>query len=429
MNLVKVYSSILKNNLDNPSFASILIKFGLDVAYGYVSLFPDRRLPQSFQYLNKLCIKWILDPLARPLNSAWVNIFAPTEFLHAMNISPLFIEAYSSFMSGYDMEALIIDKAESTVASNTLCSFHKTFIGAAELNLLKPPKIAITTSMACDANINTFRYLAGKYDIPLYVIDVPIECNEHTVDYVKRQLMEMVSLLEGVFKQKLNLDKLRFTIRCENETRRLMKQILCNLRHRSLSSTMTFELYMLFTSHVFMGHRETLTFYKMFLRDLKKAPARKKAGIFFIHLPPLYESNFKHYFNFNCDYEILGCDLNYDFMDEIELTDPFKGIARKLILNTYNGGFETKLKVLSHIIDTIMPDGIIQFCHWGCKQSFGNVGILKDFFTRKGSPFLVIDGDIVDKRNNQEGQVGTRLEAFLEMMESRGGDGIGRVHV
>ncbi len=417
MNLVRIYSSILKNNLYNPSIASILIKFGIDVAYRYVSLFPDRRLPQSFQYLNKLCIKRILYPLARPSNSAWINIFAPTEFLHAMNISPLFIEAYSSFMSGYDIEAILIDKAESAVTSNTLCSFHKTFIGAAELDLLKPPKMAITTSMACDANINTFRYLADKYDIPLYVIDVPVEFNEHTVDYVKHQLVEMVSVLEGVFERKLNLEKLRFIIRCENDTRRLMKQILCNLRHRSLNSTMTFELYMLFMSHVFMGHSETLTFYKMFLDDLKKAPARQKTGIFFIHLPPLYENNFKHYFNFSCNYEILGCDLNYDFMDEIELKDPFEGIARKLLLNTYNGVFETKLQMLSQIIDTIRPDGIIQFCHWGCKQSFGNVGMLKDFFARKGIPFLAIDGDIVDKRNNQEEQIRTRLEAFLEMME------------
>jgi benzoyl-CoA reductase/2-hydroxyglutaryl-CoA dehydratase subunit BcrC/BadD/HgdB len=428
MNLVKKYSAVLNNNLDNSSLASILIRFGLEAAYRYVTFFPDRRLPQSLRYLNKLCLKYILDPVARPLNSAWVNIFAPTEFLHVIGVSPLFIEAYSSFMSGYDIEDRLIDRAESSVTANTLCSFHKTFIGAAEYDFLKPPKIAITTSMACDANLNTFRYLADKFDIPLYIIDVPIECNENTIDYVGRQLAEMVSVLEDVFGQKMDLEKLRAIIRIENETKSYMKRILDALRHRSLSSTMTFELYMLFTSHVFMGRCDALRFYKMFLDDINNAPKRNKAGIFFIHLPPLYESNFKHYLNFNKDYELLGCDLNYDFMGEIQLEDPYKGIARKLILNTYNGDFERRLKVLSHVIDTIKPDGVVQFCQWGCKQSSGHVGLFKDFFKDIGIPFLSIDGDIVDKRNSQKGQVATRLEAFLEMLGNRG-DGHGRIHM
>jgi benzoyl-CoA reductase/2-hydroxyglutaryl-CoA dehydratase subunit BcrC/BadD/HgdB len=122
-------------------------------------------------------LKNIKEPLSSPQNSAWVNIFAPNEFLHAMDIYSLFIEAYSSFMSGFLIEDALIDKAESAGISNTLCSFHKAFLGSGELNILKKPKMAITTSMVCDANINTFRYLSKKYDIPLYIIDIPYEYN------------------------------------------------------------------------------------------------------------------------------------------------------------------------------------------------------------------------------------------------------------
>jgi len=426
MNIVKKYSAVLKKNLDNSSLASNLINYGLEIAYRYVSVFPDRKLPRSLQYLNKLCLKYIVDPIARPLNSAWVNIFAPTEFLHVLGVSPLFIEAYSSFMSGYDIEDRLIDRAESSVTSNTLCSFHKIFIGAGEYNLLRPSKIAITTSMVCDANLNTFRYLANKFKIPLYIIDVPTECNEDTIDYVSRQLMEMAAMLEDVFGRKINIEKLRAIIGTENETRSYIKRILKLLRHRSLSQTMTFELYMLFTSHVFIGRFDALRFYKMYFSDLSKAPKRNKAGIFFIHLPPLYESNFKRYFNFNKDYELLGCDLNYDFLEEIPIEDPYKGIARKLILNTYNGDFERRLKILDHVIETIRPDGVVQFCHWGCKQSSGHVGLFRDYFREREIPFLNVDGDVVDKRNKHEGQLATRLEAFLEMLDNRS-DSIGQL--
>ena len=67
----------------------------------------------------------------------------------------------------------------------------------------------------------------------------------------------------------------------------------------------------------------------------------------------------------------------------------------------------------------VKPDGIIQFCHWGCKQSIGIANLYKKIFKEKDIPFLTVDGDIMDKRNNQKGQIKTRLEAFLEILESR----------
>jgi len=56
-------------------------------------------------------------PIDHPENSIWVNIFAPTEFLTAMQIYPLFIEAYSSFMSGFLIEDYLIDRAENPQGS------------------------------------------------------------------------------------------------------------------------------------------------------------------------------------------------------------------------------------------------------------------------------------------------------------------------
>ncbi|MDI3535418.1 MAG: hypothetical protein PWQ82_1783 [Thermosediminibacterales bacterium] len=419
MDLIKTYSNIIKKNLGNPYRAFKLIKLGFDIVYKYVSFFPDKRLPESLKYLNRICIKNIKKPIDHPENSIWVNIFAPTELLIAMQIYPLFIEAYSSFMSGFLIEDYLIDKAESAGISNTLCSYHKAFIGSGELNILQKPKMAVTTSLACDANINSFRYLSDKYDLPLYIIDVPYEYNRNTVEYVKKQLIEMIGLIEDVFERKLDIDKLREIIIRENETRKLINEYIDNLRLRSLNSTMTFEMYMLFTSHVFMGMEETYSFYKMLINDIKRAPLRTGKGIFFVHLVPMFENSFKEYFNFNNEYHLLGCDLNFDFLAEVEYDDPFEGIAKKLILNTYNGGFNRRIHSLGNIIDRIEPDGIIQFCHFGCKQSIGGAYILKRFFKDKGIPFLAVDGDGIDKRNNQEGQSRTRLEAFLEMVKRR----------
>ncbi len=37
------------------------------------------------------------------------------------------------------------------------------------------------------------------------------------------------------------------------------------------------------------------------------------------------------------NFTLLVVDLNYDLLDEIDENDPFKGIAEKLILNSFNG--------------------------------------------------------------------------------------------
>jgi len=96
MNAVNAYLKLVRKNFDKPIIAYKLIKYGLKVAEKYVSIFPDRRLPESFRTLTRLCFKYIKAPIDNPQNSVWVNVFAPPEFLHAMDIYPLFTEAYSS---------------------------------------------------------------------------------------------------------------------------------------------------------------------------------------------------------------------------------------------------------------------------------------------------------------------------------------------
>ena len=40
-----------------------------------------------------------------------------------------------------------------------------------------------------------------------------------------------------------------------------------------------------------------------------------------------------------------------------------------------------------------------------------------------GIPMLILDGDGMDRRNSHDGQIRTRLEAFLEMLDNLGKEG------
>ena len=67
---------------------------------------------------------------------------------------------------------------------------------------------------------------------------------------------------------------------------------------------------------------------------------------------------------------------------------------------------------------TLKPDAVIQFCHWGCKQSSGGSLLLKEKMQEMEIPMLILDGDGIDRRNSHDGQIETRLEAFLEMLDT-----------
>lgn len=417
MDIIQKYGEQIRKNMNNPQHSLKLIKFGLGMEEKRVTYMPDKNAPESFRYLNKICLNYILEPLRNSENYAWVNLFAPTEILHAMEISPMVIEAYSSFMSGLKCEDGFIDFAEKAGISDTLCGYHKVFIGAVESHILPKPKFALTTSTVCDANVNTFRYISEKYSIPYYIIDVPYEMSRKNITYVASQLKEAVKMMEDCTGKKLNEDKLSAIIENENKSKSCMSEYLKYLEVKCLPTTLTLQMYMLFTSHTFMGRPETLEFYKMLANDIKNSTSQSGTRVLWVHILPYYHKPLKEYFNFSNKYQLLGYDMIFDHMESLDSDHPYEAIAGKLISNKLNGPFSRKAKLVEDLVDRLNPDAVINFCHWGCRQSSGGVMILKDMLKGKGIPFLTIDGDGIDRRNGHDGQVRTRLEAFFEMVE------------
>lgn len=419
MDLVEKYSILIKKNADKDPRKSInLIRFGLFLENMLTSKFPHKNTPDALKYLNKICLDDIRNPLAHPDKTVWVNIFAPCEILSALDLYPLSIEAFSSFMSGFKCEDFFIDRCENEGIAETLCSYHKTFIGASLYHMLDKPNFQVTTSIACDANINTFRYAANLYSNPHYEIDVPYEYSKEAEGYVVSQLKEMIALLEKSTHKKLDLDKLKEIIKTENETKHYIKKYINSLKYKYYPSTLTLQMYMLFPSHISIGTKDTYKFFKMLSEDIEKYPERKGKGIFWVHLIPFYHDVLRSYFNFNPNYQILGYDLILDYLEDMDYNHPLEAIAKKMINNIYNGPYQRKVDAVLKMVDTVNADGVINFCHFGCKQSSGGIMILKNALMKKGIPFLPLDGDAVDRRNSHSGQVKTRLEAFLEMLEN-----------
>lgn len=94
-------------------------------------------------------------------------------------------------------------------------------------------------------------------------------------------------------------------------------------------------------------------------------------------------------------------------------------MAERLIKNVFNGPGERRVERVRRIAQAAGTDGVVCFCHWGCKETMGISQFAKRELENAGIPTLVLDGDCVQRSNNAEGQASTRMGAFLEMLETR----------
>ena len=383
-------------------------------------LAPKKGISKGYQKLEAMMMSLVADTLGEKKPYVWGNIFAPCELMQCFGLQTLSIECLSCYLTGFHLEDYFIDYAQNEGIAPTLCSYHKTFVGAVDSQVVPGPDYAVTTSLSCDGNLNTFRYLEKKIGVPFTFLDVPYSDDRDSVVYLASQLEELAKALEQRTGIRFLEERLKETIRIENETRKeLMKFFKLQAVHYYPGELIS-HLYMMMGMHLLIGTKEFLELIKFMVEDIKTYPKFEGKKILWVHLMPFYQESLKKYFYASKKYQIVASDIILDFMEELDAENPFESLAKKIIRNLYNGSYEHKADMIEKLADRLCPDAVIHFCHWGCKQASGGSIILKERMQKKGLPMLILDGDGIDKRNSHDGQIKTRLEAFLEMIESGG---------
>lgn len=418
MDYVKAYGELIKKTAgSHPLAARRMIYAGLIEELIRMKIAPKKEMPQALRMLNYQSVRKVYQAIRHPENSCWTNIFAPVEIMQCFGLDCVSMECLSSFMSGFMIEDHLIDTAESEGIASTLCSYHKGFIGGVDSGIFPPAPLSVTTSMVCDGNINTFRHVQQTKGVPSFVIDVPNENSAYAMEYVTGQLKDLISVLEDVTGKKMDMAQLRRRLKMENESKQCYLDFLKEEKHRFYPKTLTLELYLLFVTHLDIGSEDSLRFLRLLKEDVKKYPTRTGPNIFWVHLMPYYQQTLQKYFNYKDDYYIQAIDMNLDYTEMLDTEHPLEALARKMLDNIYNGPYSRKVEKVAQLVKEMESDAVIHFCHWGCKQSVGGVMLLREKMQEMGIPMLVLDGDGMDRRNSHDGQIRTRLEAFLEMLD------------
>jgi benzoyl-CoA reductase/2-hydroxyglutaryl-CoA dehydratase subunit BcrC/BadD/HgdB len=211
-------------------------------------------------------------------------------------------------------------------------------------------------------------------------------------------------------------------VRLSNEARKYIKKSN-ELRMANPSPVSRFDgLAYILALTASQGLREGVDIYKTLAGELEqKIKENEAAGkpkerlrLLWMHLKPYYSNKIMDMFINEYRADVAFEEFNYIYWDEIDESDPFRGLAIKCLQNMGNGPVSRRIDVIKKLITDYQIDAVIHFSHWGCKQSIGAIRIIKEEISRMGIPFLSLDGDCVDSRNYSEGQYRTRIEGFFE---------------
>lgn len=417
MQVVKTFGHYVEKWSDtDPKRARKLLRTGWEAQLLKLKLMPEKQLFPSDQYAAKMMMQTMLKPLRHPENSAVVSIFTPCEMLHEAGLHPYNVEAFSCFLNGSQAERAFLQQAENEGLSETLCSYHKTFIGAADKGVMPKPRCIVYTNLACDANLLTFSRLAEKFQVPVFAIDVPFNTNEDSVAYVEEQLIRLKSFLSEVSGKDIDEDRLKERIRRSGRTLENYRKFQRERADKYVPADLVTPLYSGMTNNILLGTEEEESYTEMLLRDIQKAEPSRGKRIYWMHTIPFWSEAVKKELYFNENAQIVGCELAQTFDGTLDPKRPYEAMAKRLVYHALNGSALRRIQNGIRCAKEAGADGAVWFNHWGCKHTLGIAQLAKKKFEEEGLPLLILDGDGCDRSHGGEGQTATRLGAFLEML-------------
>ena len=274
-----------------------------------------------------------------------------------------------------------------------MCSYHRVFLGAALTGILPKPNCMIYTNLACDGNMMTFPYLKDKFECPGFYIDVPYEKNRESVLYVADQLRKLKRFLEETTDRRISEETVRSAVdNSRKAAANYKKQLALRCAHDPVTS-LTNEL------------------------DVRMSPRGDGLSVIWMHIMPFLQEPVKDIFNYSKKMHIRACDFIADGFQEMHAEDPYEAMAEKMVYCIYNGSVKQRIEEVERLARITESDGAVLFAHWGCKGTIGASSLIKQSLEKTGLPTMILDGDGCNPANTSDGQVSTRLQAFVEMLE------------
>lgn len=414
----------IQRNLDRTYITRVLKILGTrPILSTYGSTFAS----ESDKILNIASIKSLKNAYSGKYPVAYGSLFLPYEMIHALGLAPFLPEVMAGFTGGLGITDKTLKEAASKWYTPDLCTFHRSAAGAVELEIFPEPDFLVCANLACDAAQKTFYIDAVKYNIKdnYYLLEVPYDRDKAGIEYLANQIENICADIAKKTGKKLDMDKFSEAIRLSNQFRHWAIR-LNSIRKRLYNYPKNFNgLNFILPFHGLAGTEDAVNVYRSMYFEFKKLleiqdaalENKPKKRILWLHLKPYYKNKIFNVLEEN-NY-ILGFEeINYVYWPELDPARPFESLAVKMLSHPLNGSIDNRICAIQNMVKDYNIDGAILFSHWGCRHSNGGARIIKDSLNKSGIPLLILDGDCLNKNNSSEGQMLTRLQGFMEIVDS-----------
>jgi benzoyl-CoA reductase/2-hydroxyglutaryl-CoA dehydratase subunit BcrC/BadD/HgdB len=377
-----------------------------------------------------------LPPKERKKKIAWITSGGPVEPLHVMDVIPIYPENYGAMIGASKMGVPLCEKAEEMGYARDLCSYARADIAAAEvqggpIGGLPEPDMLICCNNICGTVLKWYEVQARRFQVPLFILDTPIthtRFNDDMRRYVQRQVKEYIGFLEEVCRRPFDYDRMAEVGRLSIRGQELWQEILETTVHKPAPMTCFDAFFHLAMIVTLRGTQTAVDYYQMLLAELKERVARgigmvpnEKYRLVWDNLPIWYRLRWLSNKFMERSACLVADTYTAGWTSWLPLTDRnnFLGFLGESYARIFlNSGTDLMAENIIRIVKKYDAQGVVFHSNRSCKPySFGQYDIQRIIQQRLGIPTLMIEADMVDERSFSEGQIETRIDAFLETLK------------
>ena len=268
--------------------------------------------------------------------------------------------------------------------------------------------------------------MAKIFKKDLFVLNIPQENTEESVKYLAGQYKEMIDFISAQTGNALDEDKLQEAMYQTNQARELMVEVYDLAKKVPSPADNKILKDIGIVLPLLMGTKNAVDVAKAYRDEFKNKIKAKTSDLAEEKIRLLWIQN-RIQFKFPIEKilaeqfgaKIVIDELNNIYWDPIDLDDPFTSIAKRTLGIPFALNIPNRVALLQDLAKEYKIDGAINPCNWGCRQGAGARGLVGNGLKKINVPVLNLEVDCVDSRNFAKGQILTRLEAFMEMLDNK----------
>lgn len=405
---------------------------------------PVRKKIEATDLMNKIMADYFYDLKAAAESPdrklAWCTSTGPAELLRAMGFAVHFPENHGAMLGASRMSTEMIPATNAIGYSPDICSYLTSDIGSflnkktplskayPGIDAVPKPDVLVYNTNQCRDVQDWFSWYGRHFGVPCIGISSPKNVDAVTeghIDDVAQQIGALVPTLESISGQKLDLRKLKETVRLSHECSILWNKVLATASAKPSPFTFFDGTIHMGPAVVLRGTPQANDYYRTLLAELQQRIADGVAAVEGEQIR-LYWEGMPVWGRLRQNSELFArlgaCVLASTYCSSwvfpaFDAGEPIRSMA-KAYLELFIVRTDTyKEKYLKEMIERFHVDGIIYHDAKTCPyNSNSRYGLPQRLEASTRVPSLVLSGDLNDLRCVSDEQTKINIEAFVEQL-------------